>query len=378
MKQNMEHNALTLLDLNPDCLILITDKLSHNDRQIFRCVVSILAKSINRQELILQQYIPLHILRLTLKNHDVNETVLNRVVSAGNLENVQWMVQNGYPVDATTFATAALSGSIKLMKWLYDYCCSLGYSGRLPWDSRTFMNAAEYGNLDNMIWLKETGCPLTDDEYGTDFIFAKAVMHGNLENMEWLKENGCLITRITMMYAVRKGNIEILQWLKKTGAPWGYYMFSEAAYAGKVDILEWLKQDGCEMTTDIYPDYVSGGAAYNGNLDVLKWVKDNNFQFGCFTYYFPLQQGNIDVLEWLKTNGCSYDNIRDLFEESRPEELAWLTDNTYCPPNRDTLLGLQNSNHIKSWLWLHDNNMLVKDNDYFTAARILLKHNIIY
>ncbi len=84
----------------------------------------------------------------------------------GNLDNMKWLKESGYPWSTLTFDAATLNGKLDNMKWLLENGC--------PWNFETLEAAEQNGNPDNLKWLKENGCPIVyeyeDDDDDSEFL----------------------------------------------------------------------------------------------------------------------------------------------------------------------------------------------------------------
>jgi len=136
----------------------------------------------------------------------ISKEHLNYAVLNDNLDNMEWLREQGCPWNKQTFENVAKIGNLGIMKWLRDQGCH--------WNIWTFAYAAKNGNLENMKWLKEQGCPW--DEWA----FAYAAKNGNLENMKWLREQECPWNEWTFKGVAKNGNLDNMKWLKEQGCPW--------------------------------------------------------------------------------------------------------------------------------------------------------------
>ena len=83
--------------------------------------------------------------RIPEKNICVN-AILN-----GDLNLLQWAVENGCPWGYGTCAYAALEGRLDILQWAREKGC--------PWDEDTCSYAAENGHLKIIQWARENDCP---------------------------------------------------------------------------------------------------------------------------------------------------------------------------------------------------------------------------
>ena len=153
------------------------------------------------------------------------------------------------PLDNDTFALAALSGHLDVIKRLK---CS-GFE----WDSEVCSNASLGGNIEILIFALENGCPWSNS------VITNAALRGHLNIIEW-----CFLNKFYTFDANDKssvytysdscenasfnGHIHILKWFYVRGFPMRSYLKSEmyrkAAIGGNSEILGWLKRIGCYLT----------------------------------------------------------------------------------------------------------------------------------
>ncbi len=71
-------------------------------------------------------------------------------IKHNNLENMNWLMKNGYPWNNWIFTYAAHCGNVEIMKWLKD--------NNFPNDNIwTYIYAIKLGNLKIIQWLLENG-----------------------------------------------------------------------------------------------------------------------------------------------------------------------------------------------------------------------------
>ncbi|PNH02853.1 Ankyrin repeat domain-containing protein [Tetrabaena socialis] len=101
---------------------------------------------------------------------------------ADRLPAVAWLVEGlgaNKVLTAKTFASAARSGSMKLLAWLHEHGC--------PWDEAVFTAAAGAGCEEQLEWLAAQGCPMGGDGEP----FAQAASNGDLATLRCLQRLGC-------------------------------------------------------------------------------------------------------------------------------------------------------------------------------------------
>jgi diadenosine tetraphosphatase ApaH/serine/threonine PP2A family protein phosphatase len=222
-----------------------------------------------------------------------------------SLEFMQWLFSN-INVKTTRYSfwkniepqDAAVSGNLKLLKWLVEQGTQLNYS--------TWISAVELGNLEMIQWLREKHCPW----YETDYI--AALPHRDSDGKYHYQ------TVLTCVYAARYGHLHILEWLKTNGHPYDLYIELEAAIHGHIHVLEWATKDADfqDISWKDYSIQLFHNAAASGQLKVLSWLKDKNCPWEkgayesscCRRRRTPDAQISVEftpeVLLWMDENDC--------------------------------------------------------------------------
>jgi len=274
--------------------------------------------------------------RLRLPNHRMIEKGIN----TGDVEVLQCMKNNGFKLwESSVFEHAAFRGNLQVMEWLLENGCLFG--------KVTFRGAARNGNLDNMKWLLSKGCPLDDG-----WALYSASRKGNLDNMKWLLSKGCPINENTFTCSARKGNLDNMKWLRSEGCPFDERTFEEASKKGNLDNMKWLLSEGCPWKKDTFEQ-----AANNGNLDNMKWLLENNCPFDEWTFANAAKNGNLDNMKWLLSKGCPMNkavfSISCYYNEDL-ETMKWLKFNG-CPWDEDTFYNAWVLKNVEIMEWLKEN-----------------------
>ena len=107
-----------------------------------------------------------------------DQQILYSAAEGGHKDIVIYLIEEcSFKLDETTFSSAAISGNMELLKWLYENKC--------PWNEDACSSAAIQKDLEILKFLREKGCPW--DRYTT----GNALMNGNPIIAKWAKDNGC-------------------------------------------------------------------------------------------------------------------------------------------------------------------------------------------
>lgn len=224
----------------------------------------------------------------------LNKRATNFAAGSGNLEMLQWVVENGGTWDGQPLALnkAAENGHFECFKFAREHGAA--------WDEGTAARAAAAANVEMLKWARANGCPWDE---GTCRRLAE---RGDLETLQWARENGCAWDVFTFAAAAGFGSIDLLTWLLENGCPLGESVCARAATYGKLNCLQWARQHGCP-----WDEMTCNSAAENGELACLQWARAN----GCpwdektclYAALYGVEEGNWECLVWLRQNDCPWD-----------------------------------------------------------------------
>ena len=210
-------------------------------------------------------------------------------------------IQEG-PVNGIICQLLAYSGSLPALKWARrvehhitdkDAESDTDANKRrrlepLPWGKRTFALAARSGCIRVVKWLHKQKCPF--DELSC----AYAAAGGHIELLKWLHEKYCPWDLRTMTWAASSGHLEVMKWLRERGCPGGTASCKHAARNGHLDVLKWLREhkylNPCDEETTCF-------AARGGHLDVLKYLRAQNCLLHESAPYVLAEKGHLDVIK---------------------------------------------------------------------------------
>jgi len=105
------------------------------------------------------------------------EGTINQAAEDGDLEMVQYCVENNCPMDWEVCAYAAENDQLEILKYLHE-------TANAPWDSRTASKAAKYGHISILKYLFQSGY----DEYYGSFACEYAASGGHFDCLKFLRE----------------------------------------------------------------------------------------------------------------------------------------------------------------------------------------------
>ena len=245
----------------------------------------------------------------------LTESTFANAAESGNLDMLKWLKANGCPMNERTCAGAALAGHLEALKLLREFLC--------PWDRLTCINAAKNGHLDSLKWARMNGCPWSVEtcvvaaERGhleilkwarmkgcpwSERTCSSAAGHGHLDLLKWARRNNCPWDAYTCTYAARRGDLQILKWARTNGCPWDASTCSNAAKSGHLEMLKWARRNGCPWDAS-----TCSSAAETRHYEIPKWAKSNRCPWDAWTFTNIALRGNLEMLKWARTNGCPWD-----------------------------------------------------------------------
>jgi len=102
-----------------------------------------------------------------------------RNIDNTNFHILEYLKNNGCPINKNAYNSAAYVGSLHIMKWIRE-----NYP-HVIFDDSTTRNAAEGGQLETLKWLRSNGCEM--------YVYAceLAYKYKHYDVVDWLKDNGC-------------------------------------------------------------------------------------------------------------------------------------------------------------------------------------------
>lgn len=204
--------------------------------------------------------------------------ICNYAARGGQMEIIQWGLQNGYRLD-----TYILTG--------YGVYLSI------------FASAAEGGKLEILKWLCQQ---YKQDNIKDIDICLYAARKGHLEILKWLyiyenNDNNYNIIMISNM-AAKNGHLHILKWCYYSEFEGYSSICASAAEGNHLNILQWLNEKKCK-----WDEKSCTSAAKYGNLEILKWLRNNDCSWDENTCYNAASYRHLDILKWCYENKCPID-----------------------------------------------------------------------
>ena len=208
---------------------------------------------------------------------------------AGQLRVLEWLLLEGYGMDKTISSAAARGGQLTVLQWLRQKGCS--------WNAEVLSAAIAAGPHMHVVdWALEEGCPVDASVCHA----AAAVSKGGLQLLQQMHAKGAPLNADTCAVAAEVGNLEILQWLRRKGCPWDEKSCLGAALKGHLEVLQWARSKGCPCRLE----NIVWQAARGGHLKILQWAREQGCPMSGYTCYLAAEGGHLEVLQsWRSQTG---------------------------------------------------------------------------
>lgn len=219
-------------------------------------------------------------------------TVCEDATYTGNLEILKFLkkIGNGWN-DRITMKASASAGKLEILRWMHENGCSCSRD--------TFDYAMKSRNLEVLNWLRDTGCPWGES------LLCSAVCSGDLHVLEWISKNGFVFEDTTLYAATKmaagRSCVEILEFLAgfvELDVP---KLAKIAFRSGQYENFRWLTEK------------IGRGNSIAVGLDAVDLYEDQAMV--CFFFHFPPKycvfEKNTKRFNILKTNSEKDDILDD-------------------------------------------------------------------
>lgn len=176
-------------------------------------------------------------------------------IKANRLDILEYVVNNGCPLDIHAFLSAAGCGSFAIIKYLREHKC--------PWNEDVCAEAAN--NLEILRYLRSPMCCIcytcnysgNNSEYcecgGTygevcpwnEEVYWLAMVRGDMECFEYARLNGCPWSEELCARAARSNDHGFLRHLHACGCPWDETTCLRAIESGGSECFKYAIENGC-------------------------------------------------------------------------------------------------------------------------------------
>lgn len=186
-------------------------------------------------------------------------SLAREALSTRNINNIKYLVDNGYVTRDRIMTAAAGWGDLPTLK----YARSLG----CDWDERVCEEVVQRNKLDMLMYLHENGCPWDGRSYG-------AAMN-RLDTVMYLHDNGCPLDKILCETAAAGDRLDILLYAFEIGCPYEVEgIMKMVSRCNSVKVLKYMLDLGAE-----WKDEYSVNVAHYGSVDVLKIILERGYEW---------------------------------------------------------------------------------------------------
>jgi hypothetical protein len=225
----------------------------------------------------------------------------NSVISAGNIEILQWCRSHGGNYDGNSFSAGILSGSFEILKFLEEDKCPL------PSPLRMSNALSEIPNLATAEYVIKMLNP--SKHFLANSLAVIIPFSGNLDVVKLFVNHGASLTNDHACLAARHGQFEILRWIFSRGIPLTKSVCASAAAGGRLDIIKWVRKNGGGWNSK-----VCHFAAARGHLSVLKYARENgcpwNEEIMCVQ-----SASHLEILVWILQNGITAEILQKVIDD---------------------------------------------------------------
>jgi len=159
------------------------------------------------------------------------KNLCTKIVEYGNFDFLKIAIEEEFPFDESTTATASKKRHFSILKWIIQKGC--------PYDTRICSYAASNGDLDILKWAHEHDCP-------------------------WDSK--------VCNYSARNGHLNCLIYANQNNCPRDSFVCDNACIGGYLDILRCALENNC----DFYVERCLKEAKTNNHTTIVNWIENFN------------------------------------------------------------------------------------------------------
>jgi hypothetical protein len=232
--------------------------------------------------------------------------VFNYLVQDGEIDILKKSYEDPlHYVNEDTFNYCALGGNIEVMNWLLQ-------QHECEWSSYLLSCAARSGSIPMMELCLQNGCP------PREYICSSAMQNKNteaaLDALKWLREHDIPWNEDVCSNAAMFGNLKALKWARENGCPWDSQTFHYTAQYGSIEILDYCFENNCPVNHDIIYVYPFNDGLFKPteselqerSLRVYKWLHQHSILWSDEASLVAARHGHLKTLMWAVENGCPW------------------------------------------------------------------------
>lgn len=237
-------------------------------------------------------------------------SIAHSAAAMGNMRVLQWTYEEfGHQLTIPDFEVAAAGGHLDVLKWgvskrMFEFDRYSYDFDRMDDTAMIRKKAAESGSIPLLKWIYQR-------TQSASWFTSGAGKAGHVHVLEWMVAKGLLDTNPTgnphgymeensaWSSAAKHGHYHVLEWLRDNGFTHIGVAAHGAAEGGRKDVLLWCRDHGCE-----WDECVIAQAARGGQLETVKWLRENGCPWDKGTIRIAVTFAQPHVVSWARANGC--------------------------------------------------------------------------
>jgi hypothetical protein len=249
---------------------------------------------------------------LSKNNYDIDPSTCRHLACSGSLKMLKWMYEKKYfnmsDESEILMQNAIANNHPHVIKWLYKECVYV-------WRGREISTAVDNGDISTVRTLRKLGCPW-DDKCAYSIACSS-----DDEMIGWVKRNGFVWTRDFLDKNIEKITIEAFKNAVKHGCPYDRFTCFTAKVFYRRDIESFLHnvcKVNCEYNHQFDDDdpkvcyQICDQLAVAGKTKMFKWAVDAGCPYDRLTCYKAHSKNNNEIVRWLhESQKCTCSNLND-------------------------------------------------------------------
>ena len=292
----------------------------------------------------------------TLNTHmSRSSDAITEFVKRDDLDSMEWLISNGYPICQSSSDEAALRGNKKLLKWCMERGAGCG--------GKTAENAAQGKHYELLKWLRRKHLCHVDTR-----AIKWIVVYDDVQILQWCYDNGCTFNNNVLLDGVAAGSIATAKWLKQNGVPVTHQALVVAAGHGHLNCVEWMI-DECNLMADTTVWEV---AAQKGQYHVIEWAVARGYGIHSSVLSCALAQGNMLMIRFLmETCGIGIDPhcAFHAAESQSHEVIDYLLERCHKRDLMRFTMATSEHGNLELLKYCHQNDIPLDPYAFYAAAR---------
>ncbi len=222
----------------------------------------------------------------------LTSTVLENAARSGSIEAIEWVrAQKTFPWVTRITTAAANAGHMRALQWLINQGC--------PVNEHATVMCAAGGHLDILKYLHKPPLNIPIPSYSV----TKAAHGGHLQMLRYLVEScGCFSgNQYACAQAATARSLPCLQYLRECNFYWDAWTCALASLAGALELLQWAHDNGCPLNGD----QCMMAAAEGGHVRIVAYLHETlQLPFPLHIRDIAADKLNVRLLRWLDAHNA--------------------------------------------------------------------------